>query len=184
VLSKAIQFATEAHDGQYRKGQINKVKLPFITHPLEVMKTVWRWETCDEHILCAAVLHDVVEDTAISNFMIKKEFGDKVASIVEELTFYETKKEDRDDAKNKYIESFKTKSVEALVCKMADRICNVRDRLLTKEDTVAKSYYGKAKPLIDTFHSRFLEVSKKFSFNAAQKIVYDKNKLESQLGLI
>lgn len=55
MLSKAILLATNAHAGQFDKGGN-----PYILHPLTVMRKL---KTEDEELQCAAVLHDVVEDT-------------------------------------------------------------------------------------------------------------------------
>ena len=56
-LAKSIQLAAELHEGQVDKGG-----QPYILHSLHVMNAV-RDETSDEAFLCAAVLHDVIEDT-------------------------------------------------------------------------------------------------------------------------
>ena len=78
MFEKAVIFATNAHNGQTRKG----TNLPFIIHPLEVAAIVAAM-TLDEDMLCAAVLHDVVEDCDdISIEDIRHEFGDVVASYV------------------------------------------------------------------------------------------------------
>ena len=57
VVKKAIAFATQAHEGQFRKGTTR----PFIVHPLEVGQIVATL-TEDEEIISAAFLHDTVED--------------------------------------------------------------------------------------------------------------------------
>ena len=57
MFEEAVKFATQAHAGQKRKG----TNLPFIIHPLEVASIVAAMTT-DEEMLCAAVLHDVLED--------------------------------------------------------------------------------------------------------------------------
>ena len=57
VIKKAIAFATKAHEGQMRKGTTR----PFITHPLEVAQIVSTM-TEDKEVICAAILHDTIED--------------------------------------------------------------------------------------------------------------------------
>lgn len=57
MFEKAVIYATNAHNGQTRKG----TNLPFIIHPMEVAAIVAAM-TLDQDMLCAAVLHDVVED--------------------------------------------------------------------------------------------------------------------------
>lgn len=80
-LDEAIKFATDAHAGQRRK----LVDLPYILHPLEAASIAANL-TCDEDVICAAVLHDVVEDTPHTLDEIREKFGKRVASLVESET--------------------------------------------------------------------------------------------------
>lgn len=76
-ISNAICFATESFDGKFRKGEKN----PAIFHSLEaaaIAQTVCK----DEDVICAAVLHDTVEDTAVTMDEIKEKFGERVAYFV------------------------------------------------------------------------------------------------------
>ena len=57
MINKAIEFATRAHAGQFRKG----TRRPYIVHPIEVGDIVSTM-TQDEEIISAAVLHDTIED--------------------------------------------------------------------------------------------------------------------------
>ena len=77
MIDKAILFAASAHKGMVRKGS----KQPYIFHPLEVLNLV-SMMTLDDDVLCAAVLHDTVEDTGVSIEEIKNEFNDRVAKLV------------------------------------------------------------------------------------------------------
>lgn len=54
MISSAIAFATEMHNGQFDRGG-----MPYILHPLKVMHYL---KTDDEELMCIAVLHDVIED--------------------------------------------------------------------------------------------------------------------------
>ena len=74
MIDRAIQFAAHVHKGMYRKGN----KQPYIFHPLEVLSLV-SMMTDDDDILCAAVLHDTVEDTPATIEDIRTEFGERVA---------------------------------------------------------------------------------------------------------
>ena len=82
-LSKIItayEFAAKAHEGQTRSsGQ------PYIIHPLEVAYILAELEL-DDSTICAALLHDVVEDTPITHEDIVREFGDEIAEMVEGVT--------------------------------------------------------------------------------------------------
>ncbi len=76
-LDDAVRFALEAHSGQIRKLSKN----PYILHPLEAM-TICATLTTDEDVLCASVLHDVVEDGNRSLEEVKDKFGTRVAELV------------------------------------------------------------------------------------------------------
>ena len=76
-LDHAIKFATDAHAGQKRK----MTNTPYILHPLEAAAIVASITT-DEDVICAAVLHDTVEDTDVKAETIRSEFGDRVAELV------------------------------------------------------------------------------------------------------
>lgn len=77
MIDQAIRFAATAHQGMVRKGNMQ----PYIFHPLEVLNLV-SMMTLDDEILCAAILHDTVEDTDVTIEDIKREFGERVAAMV------------------------------------------------------------------------------------------------------
>lgn len=81
MLVKAITFAAKAHDGQFRKGTAT----PYITHPLETL-TIVSGLSNDLEVLCAAVLHDTLEDTDTNRYQLKEAFGDRVVKLVEGVT--------------------------------------------------------------------------------------------------
>ena len=78
IVDKAMQYAMDAHRGQYRKN----IKIPYFTHCVEVMKRVSLY-TQDEDILCIAVDHDVIEDSEIFDFLA--EFQGYYDKIIENL---------------------------------------------------------------------------------------------------
>lgn len=77
MIDDAIVFATKAHSGKNRKGST----LPYILHPLEA-GSIAASMTSDEEVIAAAILHDTIEDTDVTESDLKKKFGDKVAHIV------------------------------------------------------------------------------------------------------
>lgn len=77
MIDDAIKFAAMAHQGMVRKGN----NQPYIFHPLEVLNLV-SLMTLDDEILCAAILHDTVEDTDARIEDIKERFGERVAALV------------------------------------------------------------------------------------------------------
>lgn len=78
IVERAIIFAAQAHSGQTRKDGFT----PFILHPAEVA-SIAAAMTSDNELIAACLLHDVVEDTDATVEDIRREFGDKVASLVE-----------------------------------------------------------------------------------------------------
>ena len=80
IIDKAISFATKAHDGQMRNDGIT----PYIAHPIRVSSFF-----DDDIRVVVALLHDTVEDTAVTLEDIHKEFGLEVGVYVEHLTHRE-----------------------------------------------------------------------------------------------
>ena len=78
LLDKAIVFAARAHKDTERRGK----GFPYIAHPLEAMAIVATM-TNDQELLAAACLHDVLEDTDVTYDELKKEFGTRVADLVQ-----------------------------------------------------------------------------------------------------
>lgn len=79
--NRALMFAASAHRGQVRKytGE------PYITHPKAVAKLVSTVTECED-VLCAAVLHDVMEDCGVTEEELLREFGPNVTSMVMQLS--------------------------------------------------------------------------------------------------
>ena len=81
LVSEAIAFAVNAHDGMRRK----KSDAPYILHPMEAAVIVGTM-TDDQNLIAAAVLHDVVEDAGITIEEIEEKFGKRVRELVESET--------------------------------------------------------------------------------------------------
>jgi (p)ppGpp synthase/HD superfamily hydrolase len=121
MIFKAIDFATRAHSGQYRKG----TKIPYITHPLNVAKTLIQLE-CSETIIAAGILHDTLEDTRVTFDELLEIFGREIANLVS-LTSEPNKSdwiwENRKAHTLKYL---KTSSEQVLILSLADKLDNIR----------------------------------------------------------
>ena len=78
LIDKALQIASIAHEGQYRKN----TKIPYIAHPVAVGMILQK-AGYSEEMVAAGILHDTVEDTDITMEDIEREFGLEVARIVE-----------------------------------------------------------------------------------------------------
>src|SRR5258706_5964887 len=79
-IEEAYQFSDAAHQGQFRLSGD-----PYISHPLAVAEIVADWQL-DTQAVMAALLHDVMEDTAISKQQITERFGKPVAELVDGLS--------------------------------------------------------------------------------------------------
>ena len=80
LIMKAYNFAEEKHHNQYRKSGES-----YIIHPLNVAYILAQIGL-DDNTICAALLHDVVEDTDVTNEDIKKQFGEEIAEMVAGVT--------------------------------------------------------------------------------------------------
>ncbi len=123
LLLHAIRFAAEQHRDHRRKGSI---AAPYINHPIAVAEQLAGAGLQDDvEMLAAAVLHDVVEDAGISRRRLAREFGERVACIVLEVTDDTTLK--ARDRKRHTVESIARKSEAARLIKLSDLIANVYD---------------------------------------------------------
>lgn len=140
-IKKALYFAAEKHDGQYRKGS----RVPYIAHPVQVAFGV-RAYTDDEGIIAAALLHDTLEDCPdVSVALLEKEFSDRVARIVNEISFIGDEKHVTwKEKKEAYLTKIKKASKEALVIVAVDKMCNFKAYFdaLRKRDGVVARYFG------------------------------------------
>jgi guanosine-3',5'-bis(diphosphate) 3'-pyrophosphohydrolase len=122
IVQRAFEVADRCHRGQFRRSGD-----PYITHPLAVA-TIVAELGMEEPTICAALLHDTVEDTALGLDDVRRDFGDEVASIVDGVTKLD---------KVKYGESAEAETIrkmvvamardpKVLILKLADRLHNVR----------------------------------------------------------
>lgn len=156
----AWDFAKEAHKGQIRKF-INKPY--FGAHVVKVNGIVKQYTT-DEDLLCAALLHDVIEDCfedpEVGYHVIEEEFGKRVADIVMELT---SSKEDIDENYNSKADYLIVKMIhmsdDALVIKLADRLQNISDAF-TASERFRNKYFQETVKIMDELkgHRRYNRV--------------------------
>ncbi len=81
LISEALKFAYKKHHGQ-----VDKAGVPYIFHPLAVVEFLPESHQCDETAVCAALLHDTLEDTNTTKEELTFIFGQKIADTVEILT--------------------------------------------------------------------------------------------------
>lgn len=121
MYEDAVAFAHKAHEGQYRKG----TDRPYIVHPLEVAEIVGRM-TSDEDVLCAAVLHDTIEDCpAVTKGWLAKRFGERVAYLVSMES--EDKSKSWEERKAATILRLRTAPRTVQMIALADKLSNMRD---------------------------------------------------------
>jgi GTP diphosphokinase / guanosine-3',5'-bis(diphosphate) 3'-diphosphatase len=122
VIERAFVVAEEAHRPQQRKSGE-----PYITHPLAVTKILAELGI-GPITLAAALLHDTVEDTDYTLEMLRKEFGDEIAMLVDGVTKLD-KVKFGDHAQAETVRKMvvaMSKDIRVLVIKLADRLHNAR----------------------------------------------------------
>ncbi|MBM4763270.1 HD domain-containing protein [Bacillus sp. B15-48] len=120
LIEKALQVASKAHEGQYRKA----TKTPYITHPVAVGMLLMKAGYPDE-LICAAILHDTVEDTTLTLAEINHWFGNEIAKIVEGCS-EPNKSLPWKERKEHTIRFLKTASEDIRVVACADKLHNIR----------------------------------------------------------
>lgn len=125
IIEKAYRFAKSAHQGvRRRSGE------PYILHPIAVAKVVSQEIGLGSTSICAALLHDVVEDTDYTVEDIESQFGKKVASIVDGLTkisggiFGEHASSQAENFRKLLLTM--AEDIRVILIKMADRLHNMR----------------------------------------------------------
>ncbi len=132
MLAKAFRFASEAHEGQCRKSGE-----PFVAHPVEVA-IILADLRMDVETLCAALLHDTVEDTSVTRDQVEAEFNPQVAQLVEGVTkITRIEVESLTDEQAATIRKMfvaMSKDIRVIVIKLADRLHNMRTLGALRED--------------------------------------------------
>lgn len=136
-------YATKAHGSQTRKFSLE----PYVEHPIRVAKILKEYGF-GSHVICAAYLHDVLEDTDVTFTDLFLNFGHDVASLVKEVTNDEQKILELGKA------TYQAKRVvelsgPALVIKLADRLDNVRDIKDCPVHAFAERYRNDTRVLIN-----------------------------------
>lgn len=161
----AWNFAKQAHRGQVRKF-INKPY--FGAHVVKVNGIVKQYTT-DEDLLCAALLHDTLEDCyedpEVGLVELKELFGSRVGNLVWELTSDGDEiDDDYEGSKTNYlIDKMIHISDDALIIKLADRLQNISDAF-TATERFRNKYFEETTKIIDT-------IKKHRQFNRIQSLL-------------
>lgn len=132
LIMKAYNYAVEHHGDQKRRSGE-----PYIIHPLNVAY-ILAGVGLDEATICAALLHDVVEDTDATDADLRKEFGDEIADMVAGVTKLETMQ--FTTVEEQQVEDYRKmflamgKDIRVIILKIADRLHNMRTLKYLKRD--------------------------------------------------
>ncbi len=146
LLAQAVRFAADAHLGQTRKGG----NTPFIVHPMEAA-AIAATMTDDRHVIAAAVLHDVVEDTEVTADVIRDAFGDDVLSLVAGDT--ENKRAELDPAATWRIRKQETIDYVRDKASPRERIVVLSDKLANLRSMV-RDYEAEGDAVWNKFHEK------------------------------
>ncbi len=124
-ILKALAFAARKHRDQRRKGEDAS---PYINHPIGLADVLCNEaRVTDPVTICAALLHDTVEDTETTAAELEEQFGAKICAVVMEVT--DDKRLPKLERKRCQVEHAGSLSQPARLVKLADKICNLRDIL-------------------------------------------------------
>ena len=124
-ITEAYCFARDAHEGQRRRSGE-----PYIIHPVAVAHILAEMGM-DSDSICAALLHDVVEDTPVTDKQIRSEFGETIEHLVDGVTkigqipFSATQEEQQNENIRKMFLAM-SRDIRVIIIKLADRVHNMR----------------------------------------------------------
>jgi guanosine-3',5'-bis(diphosphate) 3'-pyrophosphohydrolase len=162
-ISHALAVAEEAHSGQVRDDGT-----PYFLHPLRVaLSLAEELDVWDPDLLCAALLHDAVEDRKqLTSAHIDTEFGARVGHIVRVLTKPNNPTKAREEINRYYFSRLLRADEDCKLVKLADKLDNVRDAInspdLAKRQRTAaeaKDFYLKelAPSLLDVSRRQIIQ---------------------------
>ena len=138
LIRKAYNYAKAHHEGQLRKSGE-----PYIIHPVQVAY-ILSTLGLDDSTICAALLHDVVEDTDITKQDLENEFGKEIAELVDGVT--KLSKLKYASMEEQQVENYRKmflamgKDIRVILIKLADRLHNMRTlKYLTRDRQIANA---------------------------------------------
>lgn len=138
LITKAYNYANSKHGDQCRRSGE-----PYIIHPLNVAY-ILADIGLDDSTICAALLHDVVEDTEVTDVDIRQEFGIEIAEMVEGVTklgsmqFASIEEQQVEDYRKMFLAM--GKDIRVILIKLADRLHNMRTlKYLKRERQIANA---------------------------------------------
>ena len=169
LLFGVLAFAAHKHRAQRRK---DKEASPYINHPIALADVLVNEGGVDDPVaLCAAVLHDTIEDTVTSYEELQQRFGKEVADVVLEVTDDKTLL--KAERKERQVTHAPHLSQRARLVKLADKICNLRDIASNPPATWPlerkQEYYEWAKRVIDGLRGAHPGLERLFDREYARK---------------
>ena len=169
IILKALAFAAHKHRDQRRK---NVESSPYINHPIElasILSNEGGFTSSD--LICAALLHDTIEDTQTTAEELSELFGEKITQVVLEVS--DDKMLPKEDRKRLQIEHADTLSDHAKLVKLADKICNLRDMAHSPPANWSlvrrREYFDWSKQVVDRLRGAHAELEALFDEAYAQR---------------
>lgn len=177
IIMEAARFAALWHGKQKRKSSLKNLHVPYVMHPFEVSQLVGGSGMHDQYegVLIAAILHDILEDTAAPRRSIEELFGSEVLGLIEELTVPadlnvgdEHKSEGAVSKHDYQLKQVSRMSTPAANIKIADKTSNLRDLVRHPPDWGVKAkvrYIEQAEELVNTIcanHMVYTYISNRF----------------------
>ena len=138
LIKKAYEFAKEKHGDQLRKSGE-----PYIIHPVQVAY-ILSTLGLDDSTICAALLHDTLEDTGITKQNLVQEFGEEIAELVDGVT--KLRKLQYASPEEQQVENYRKmflamgKDIRVILIKLADRLHNMRTlKYLSRDRQIANA---------------------------------------------
>ncbi|NLC16792.1 MAG: bifunctional (p)ppGpp synthetase/guanosine-3',5'-bis(diphosphate) 3'-pyrophosphohydrolase [Clostridiales bacterium] len=175
LLEHALSFAEEAHKGQKRESGE-----PFFTHPIGVADILIDLGM-DVATICAALLHDILEDTAVTEEQLKKNFGEEVCELVKGVTkldkiVFKSKEEEQAENFRKMFFAM-AKDVRVILIKLADRLHNLRTITplpFDRQNAIAKETLEIYAPLASRLGLSYIKCElEDLSLKVTQREVYE-----------
>ncbi len=136
IILKALEYSRNAHGDQKRaSGQ------PYIIHPIIVADLLMDLGM-DAPAVCAALLHDTVEDTKVTDADLRENFGEEIANLVQGVTklsnlhFNSVEEEQAENIRKMFFAM--AKDIRVIIIKLADRLHNMRSLQYLSEDRQQK----------------------------------------------
>ena len=143
LIGRAYDVAAQCHQGQKRRSGD-----PYITHPVAVTMILAGLGIADDQMLCAAILHDTVEDTPYTLAELRHDFGPAIATMVVGLTALDRLRGWPDYEVRQAIATIESADTRVVTMKLADRLHNMQ----TVQFLPQAKQLRKARETIDVFH--------------------------------